>query len=318
MIPLTYPPSEVIICTKDRPDDLARCVESILQQEVVPVITIIDASGTDGTARLCEEFRARATKLKYLRSIPHMTHQRNLGVYGLEDDSEIIHFLDDDVVLRPGYFTSILQVFSSDSDGRIGGVGGVIDNEPLQQPRLMHRIFMLTSLRDGALLRSGRNIHVYRATEPLQVDWLGGGTSSYRRQVFDDELFAESFEGYSYGEDIEFSYRVSRRWKLVVTPDAQLTHALSEVNRPLRYSLIKREIEFRYQFVRQYRGPRLSRRAFWWSVTGEVLLASIGALLKRDADKWVRARALVSGLKAVITRRGLEEQPIFDRDSDAA
>ena len=59
---------------------------------------------------------------------------------------------------------------------------------------------------------------------PTEVAWLSGCNMSYRKELFDEFSFDERFEGNGWGDDRDFSYRVSRRYRLVATPDARLVH----------------------------------------------------------------------------------------------
>ena len=99
----------IIICTKDRPDELSECVGSIQRQSVKPgEIIIVDASNSDETKNLCQVWRNRdLLRIKYIRSKPHLTHQRNLGV--ASSVGKFIFFFDDDVVLDEGYLENISE-----------------------------------------------------------------------------------------------------------------------------------------------------------------------------------------------------------------
>ena len=51
-----------------------------------------------------------------------------------------------------------------------------------------------------------------------EVELCSGGNTSYLREVFEEFFFDEEFDGYAPMEDIDFSYRVSRKYKLIVDP----------------------------------------------------------------------------------------------------
>ena len=79
---------------------------------------------------------------------------------------------------------------------------------------------MLDSPRTGRVLPSGRNPLVVDVLSVTEVDWLSGCSMSFRRAVFEMFSFNEELTGYGLGEDVEFSYRVHQRGRLLVTPDA--------------------------------------------------------------------------------------------------
>jgi GT2 family glycosyltransferase len=214
-----------------------------------------------------------------VRVEPGLTRQRNAAVRALERDVELVHFVDDDTVLEPGYVAAIRQEFA---DPSIGGVGGVIKNVPPRHPRLPYRLFLLDSRRSGAILRSGRNVLAADVAESADVDWLSGCTMSFRTEVLHSLAFDESRQGYCLGEDVDYSLRVGERWRLVVTPYARLEHLTSPIGRYSAGRWYAAEVVERHQRVVLHRG-RLSRAAFWWSVVGEVGLGVAKALGGRRA-----------------------------------
>ena len=56
------------------------------------------------------------------------------------------------------------------------------------------------------------------------VEVLTGCCMVYSRDVFSKYSFDETFSGYSYLEDVDFSYRVSKEFILVYQPYAKLKH----------------------------------------------------------------------------------------------
>lgn len=82
----------VVICTRNRPMYLRRCLESLRQQHCKPaeVIVVDNASVTDETRSVAEEFRVR-----YIREeIPGLDVARNTGARAAR--SSIVAYTDDD------------------------------------------------------------------------------------------------------------------------------------------------------------------------------------------------------------------------------
>src|SRR5262249_61803060 len=98
------------------------------------------------------------------------------------------------------------------------------------------------------------------------VEFLSGCNMSFRREVLAELEFAERLGGYALGEDLDFSYRASRRWTLVVTPAARLEHRHAAGGRPETDAFRAMSIFNKYLFFREQvaRNP-LDWAAFAWA-----------------------------------------------------
>ena len=224
----------IIIPTKNRQKDLVECLKSIAKQSVKPnEVIIVDASDNQSLRHLLNRLRLIfPMRLVYLYDRSSIPRGRNIGVQ--EASGEIVMFLDDDVVLEENYFEEIIKAFK---DPTVGGVMGTIRVRPPTSflARALSRIeqvfnflfFLTMSAGEGKIRPSGMptfcslNESVKEATD---VEVLLGYEMAYRRDVFDYYQFDENLSGYSWNEDVDFSYRVSKHFRLVFTPFAKLMH----------------------------------------------------------------------------------------------
>ena len=245
----------VVICTKDRPRELATCLESIARQRRLPMeILVVDASATANEV-VVDAFRravGRACAVELIRAQPGLPRQRNIGIRAARGD--VIVFFDDDVVLEPEYLDELRRVYDLDTAHAIGGVGGAQVPDPMPQEsmtrRVFARLFLLSGYGSGRLKRSGHPEYAFSPAVELGVDFLSGCNMSYRREVFADVMFDERLSGYAIGEDLQFSYRVSRRWKLVLTPRARVDHRHTGGGRPRAGHLEEMRVINHFIFVR--------------------------------------------------------------------
>jgi GT2 family glycosyltransferase len=86
---------------------------------------------------------------------------------------------------------------------------------------------------DGKVTRSGLNHHVYGSSqrEILNVEWLAGCSMSFKRELFEHELFDERRKGNGHGEDVDFCLRALRHGRLTWNSKAKIDHLQSSVNR---------------------------------------------------------------------------------------
>lgn len=292
--------SEVIVCTRNRPDDIERLVGALVQQMSKPRLIVIDSSEDARTRALVEAFAESDDwgLVSYVHSDPGLTVQRMRGIAELSDDCEIVHFIDDDVVPDPGYFSAIEASFERDAD--VVGIGGLVLDSGTHRARLLNRIFLLDSLREGAVLRSGVNVRVFAAERPVRVQWLSGCAMSYRRTVFGSVSFDTSLKGYALGEDVEFSFSVGALGALWVLPQARIQHLERGANELDRRVLARSEAVRRYAFVQRHRRAGVSVAAFWWSLVGDCVVTFWKSLLLADREIWrSKLRGLLEAVREI-------------------
>lgn len=287
--------SQLVLCTRNRPDDVRRLFASLLDGNADVPVLVVDASTDERTRRIAES--ASGLQVRYLRSEPGLTRQRMLGVNALEPDVEVVHFLDDDVVLEPGYFEALERVFAGGPETL--GAGGLMTNLPDRRLLASRRFFLLDSARGGRVLRSGTNILPFGVDADDPVTWLSGCSMSFRRAVFESLSFDTRMEGYSLGEDVDFTYRVSLLGSLKFVPDARYAHLCSPTNRYERHDLGRMEIVHRYTWVSEMRGHGVTLYAFWWSVAGDIVFSAARGVLRARRDPLRRVLALVRGVSDI-------------------
>ena len=298
-------PSDVLVlCTRNRSSEVRTCLETVrLQTRVPDRVLVVDSSDDDETERIVAGFAEvwpMGSIIEHQRAERGLTIQRAAGIDATTE--EIVHFIDDDTVLEPGYFEGIVAAFEADGDERLGGVGGFVADQPEHRFRRVDAWLGLDSAVEGVVLRSGRNIRVYtEPREPLAVDWLSGCAMSFRRAVFATERPNLALAHGGNGEDVELSYRVRQHSGLVVTPRARMEHHESPIDRRSAEQLVGVELTSRYDRVRAGTG-RLSMRAFWISAFGQLVWYGAKGLVTFSGERLAIARHTAAGI-AEIRRR---------------
>jgi len=101
----------VLICTRNRPEQLERCLRSLQNLSPFPheIIVIDNAPSSDATQKLV----AKIPEVKYvLEPRPGLSIARNTGIR--KSTGNIIAFTDDDVIVHPDWITRIAQSFQRD------------------------------------------------------------------------------------------------------------------------------------------------------------------------------------------------------------
>lgn len=112
----TVQPSPLItvaVCTRDRPEDLALCLDALLQLDYPNLdLLVIDNAPSDNASQTVV---ARYDGIRYVREPrPGLDWARNRALR--EAEGEIIAYTDDDVRVDPSWVTAIAQAFQTHPD----------------------------------------------------------------------------------------------------------------------------------------------------------------------------------------------------------
>jgi len=116
----------VVIPTMRREQILNATLESLRQCDPAPYEVIVIDADPEGSSRpVVTAFDQQVSPaVRYLRTVPSLTRQRNNGIDDASGD--VIVFLDDDVTIQPDIFARLAEVYIDASV--VGGTGRVIVN----------------------------------------------------------------------------------------------------------------------------------------------------------------------------------------------
>jgi GT2 family glycosyltransferase len=286
-----------VVATKDRPDELRRLWRSLRSQSRVPdEVVIVDASARPSTL---VGPQAGPPVLRYIRTaVASATRQRNLGLDAVRPEADLVGFLDDDAVLEEGAVEEMLRFFET-ADAGVGGAAFNMANHPPLDWPVLKRTRLAESLgfyarRRGAVTASGFQTMIGPLARTEWTDWLPSGASVWRREVVRDHRFDEWYDGYSYLEDLDFSYRVGRSFRLAVVAGARYHHLQAPGGRGGGYTFGLREVLNRVHFVEKY--PEFSLRKCYAALAMRLLMNIVFAARERKASFIARAFGNTVGL----------------------
>ncbi len=289
----------VIICTRNRLNDLLYFFESLTKQTLLPTeLIIVDSSDTALTedAAFSEKFLCISKlniKTIYIHTKPGLTLQRNIGVSLIS--SELTYFFDDDVFLEPDYLEKMTQ-FYINNPTYFGGMGAVTNLATKKNNifRAIRSFFLLQKdYARGNFRFSGMPTHTYGTDKLKTVQVLGGCCMSFRTAIFKEFKFDENLCRYGAMEDCDFSKRVSTKYKLFFNPDARLQHFSSLVSRDKAQDASKMYIyNYSYLFFKNFFCEnKLRVFGYLWSISG----LFVESLIFRDLEHF---KGYVKGFKA--------------------
>ena len=204
-----FPKVSIIIPVKNRPQEIAKCLESLLRLDYPSdktEIIVVDDGSTDGTVETVKRYPAHLISLKQNRKAPFC---RNLAA--MQASGEILAFIDSDCTADPAWLNELLPAFD---DPAIAAVGGFVDST-LNQKMLDRYERVKSSLNMGNRFvcssKSNRSFYVPSCNLLVKRDvyrQLGG---------FKEHLFV--------GEDVDFCWRLQDAdFKLAYYPLGKISH----------------------------------------------------------------------------------------------
>jgi GT2 family glycosyltransferase len=292
----------LIIATKDRPKELHNLLSSLKTQSRPPDQVIIVDGGRLPADRVIQAFRTLPTIYLAL-SPPSAARQRNAGVDRADRDADLIGFLDDDVVLEAGALEAMLS-FWEKAPRDLGGAAfnhknhAPLNMNRLQASRCSERLG-LYGRRKGGVFLSGFQSMIGYTERPDYTQWLPSTAVVWRKEVIQANRFDEWFSGYSYLEDLDFSYRVGKAFRLAVAPEALYRHDPAPSGRGSGRVFGTREVLNRIHFVKKY--PELSLWRCYLALMLRMsmsLLAGIRGRRSYDLERaWGNLMGLIASLR---------------------
>ena len=213
--------STVVICTRNRPELLQRCLAEIRSLDGSPteMLVVDNSDGDEATRRVAQENGARYT----IEPLRGLSRARNRGIR--ECNTDLIAFLDDDVIPEPGWLPNLLAPFCDPQTAAT--TGRVITPDP----------------RDDERTREARSIDNQCAywVEIAGFGGLGfGANMAFRRSAlpggrFFDERLGRGAPFEIAEESYAFVWLLSRGNRVVYVPSAAVHHP------PLTRTAVERE-----------------------------------------------------------------------------
>ena len=221
-----WPAVTVAVCTRDRPADLARCLDALLQLDYpdVEILVVDNAPATDATEKLVV---TGYPGVRYVREPrPGLNWARNRAI--VEARGEILAYADDDVLVDPGWLRGLAATFARHPE--VMAVSGLV------VPAELETDAQVLFEKNGGFGRGFRR-RWYRLDQPAfsRVSALGAGAygtganMAFRRPVFDQiGAFDPALDvgtATNGGGDLEMFFRVLKGGRtLVYEPNAVVFH----------------------------------------------------------------------------------------------
>ena len=232
----------VVICTYNRPLLLAATVRSCLadatRRGVAYEIVIADNSLTGHAVPLVASLAGSRVPVRSVRAgPPNISVARNAGIAA--STAPLVAFLDDDLVVEPGWLDALIDAMAGGADGAIGPVRPVFEGGAPPWDPAGARFTRVLAAPDGAAI-------IPSASTPGFV--VSTATSIWRRATcFTDRSPFDPAFGASGGEDLDLFLRLERRGRRFVWCAGAGVHETIPASRTA----------WRYQVLRAYSGAQV-------------------------------------------------------------
>jgi GT2 family glycosyltransferase len=302
-----------------RPKAILRLLESVANQKLYPdEILVIDGSTDFATQNIFDEkIFKNLTYFKVEESNRGLTKQRNFGITKVSETIDIVCFLDDDTILKHGYFENLINTYIVYPKAL--AVGGYITNEVTWEKStkdktihnfeydgwlrkessrfiLRKKLGLVDDTPPGymPIFSNGRSVSFLPPSGKIYpVEQLMGGVSSFKKNVFEEQQFSTYFEGYGLYEDADFSLRLAKKGSLYVNTAAQLEHHHHPEGRPNKFKYGVMVIRNGWYVWRvKYPKPSLKARFKWNSIAFLLTLIRSGNVITTSERKSALTEAL--------------------------
>jgi len=249
----SFPTVTVAVCTRERPDDLARCLAALVRLDypALELLVIDNAPRSEATRQLV----SRYPQVRYVREPrPGLDWARNRAIQ--EAGGEIVAYTDDDVVVDTGWVAALARVFAENAE--VMAVTGLV--APYELETESQQLFE----QYGGFGRGfERQWHCLDPEDRRQAvrryGWSGmfgtGANMAFRRSIFqrigpfDPALDVGTVT--NGGGDIEMFFRLAREgYMLVYEPEALVWHRHRRDYASLRSQIANNGVGFSAYMVR--------------------------------------------------------------------
>ena len=203
----------VIIPTKDRPVQVKRHLQSLVDQKCKLGRVIVVVSGQD-IKDIVLNFKD-ILPVEYYESKPGQIRQRNMGISKLDDKTKLVATMDDDVTYFEGAIKEVIDYWNS-LDLETAGVGFNVTNCPAHKHTWFKYIMGFSVPSAGKILRSGWITPITNISENISAEYLNGGTTVWRQEILKNNLNEVINNPWAVIEDIMFSYPIGKKYPLYV------------------------------------------------------------------------------------------------------
>ena len=246
---------DIIIPTRNRSDMLLNTIRELKKNIFFfKEIIVVDSSNKFHKSKIKNFKNKIKVKIKVYNSKPSISLQRNIGLDKVIKKRKYVMFLDDDLIFKKNAFKKMYSFVKKNRN--LAGIGFNLNikkvnffTESLKKNKLT-KLLGIYDTKMGIVTPSGWQTKAINLKRDLEVEWIPTQAVIYNNEKIKNLKFDTAYGKYSYLEDLDFSYSLSRRGKLMICSSANYISE-NTVNRN-DYNFGIKEILNRYHFVNKF------------------------------------------------------------------
>lgn len=301
----------LVIPTKDRPDKIRNLLES-LSNQTIKCGKIILVDGGTSVKNVAMNYHKLLPLEYYKCNPPGQIRQRNFGITQIDDNIELIGFIDDDMIFKKDAFEKMID-FWNKVDSNTAGVGfNLMDSSTLNKYRKYLKLIQMDLSEPGKVIRSGYNAPIHNVKKDIRTQWLGGGYTIWKHAIIKNNPQNILNTKWAIGEDLRYSYPIGKRYPLYICASAKVHH--------------DHVYEHKDKHMHRYVGRKISLGIFYFNLMhrelsmlhcyymlfgmtiGTLLLGIITTTPRRIRNALGHAEAILISITYLITKRNIEQE----------
>ena len=261
--------TSIIVPTLNRKTDLEKTLASISECNILPFeIIIIDQSDNDETKKLCNNLKKINIRYFYT-DIKSSALARNIWIDNLDKETDLVLFLDDDVLLEKNFFEELEKFFLNNKNAKwwVANISNIARKITFSKKVWLFLLNWKWQQTDFYVTRWWFNAMPFvNPNNVKNIEWAPWCGMFFRKCVFDEWFrFEKNFMKYSLMEDCFLSYWIQEKYpnSLFFIPSVKMIHCESPASRIANKQRIYQNIIHRYYFVKKF---RKSIVAYLWTM----------------------------------------------------
>jgi len=286
----------ILVATKNRPEKLTKLLESLTPSANYIGQAVIVSSGQN-ISKVIENFKD-TLNIKHLHSkVPGQITQKMEGIKHVDKKISWVLFLDDDITISKEAIDVLINKYIKNPYFiDVNGFGLKIDSLEFRKYTkvqiMLMRFFGLYSDKSGSVLESGHAQTYQNSLEDIETEWLNG-ISAWRAESL--RSYGSRFPEINYAayEDVMYSYRISRKSRLLFASSVSVVNQDLEIYTPLTATQYKAGSYMRYSFVLENKNLSKSKlliaqlfRTIDFTINGDLAISMAKRLAKSFFIWW--------------------------------
>jgi glycosyltransferase involved in cell wall biosynthesis len=290
--------TSLIIPTRNRDELLFKTLNQFIKYQIkFEEILVIDSSDKYNelfVKKICKKF-----KVKFYRSKPSTSLQRNLGLKLRNKNNQFVMFLDDDIFFFKDSFIRMNKCITLyKNDNNISGFGfNFINSKKKSFLDLIKSSDVIKSMKlysdqPGVVTKSGWQTTVSNIKSNVFAEWYTSAAVIYKSKFIKNMYFNKNLGTYSYLEDLDFSYKINKikKKKIFVNYSSKCKHPNEIKRNNFSFGIV--EIFNRFIIVKS---NQLNLKLFFLGSFIRFLL-SLSNIFKGEFNSFFRACGNIIGM----------------------